>query len=96
MRVDLSIDELVLLDVDPRHGYRIADAVERELTKRVTASHALALAARGTSLERLHGPAVDLHPGATWSARALGVSIGRSVVGAIERRSVTPRDGSGR
>ena len=48
-----------------RAWQRIADAIERELTKRVTASHALALAARGTSLERLHGPAVDLHPGAT-------------------------------
>jgi hypothetical protein len=83
MRVDLSIDELVLVGFDPLDRHRIADAMERELAARLTAEQAFALATAGGSLDRIRAADVRVTSGAGLGAAAIWNGIGRSVADAI-------------
>ena len=87
MRIELVIDELVLIGFDPRDRYRIADALERELASQVQSGNVERVARGARALKSdtpLRAPDVTLHP---TSARpsVMARDISRSIVGALSQ-----------
>jgi hypothetical protein len=92
MRVDVSIGELVLVGIDPRERHQVADAVERELAGRLSASSAAGLAAGDATIDRVRADDVVVPHDAASRGPALATGIGRSLATAITRHGY-PRYG---
>lgn len=79
--IELQIDELVLHGFSRRDGVRIANAVEREIAKLLSAREVGALPSRSVALDRVDAGAIRLsgneRPG------AVGSRIAERVVGQL-------------
>jgi hypothetical protein len=90
MRVELVIDELVLTGFDPRDKQRIADALVRELSTRVTAADAMALGEIGDAHAVLRAPdVVSAKSSRARTPNAIGAAVGRSIAASIGAPRVT-------
>jgi hypothetical protein len=99
MRVEIVIDELVLVGFDARDRHRIADAIERELSERVTGADAMGLARAegGHALLRARDYVAPAGQRAV-TAAAIGAGVGRSIAASLsaDRPSPQPKRGGTR
>ncbi len=78
--IELSIDELILEGFPAHARYRIADAMENELTRLLTESE---WAPEARTVERLEPLSIRLTPGGGW--RDTGVEVARTLFQALRR-----------
>jgi len=94
MRVELVIDELALTGFDPRDKHRIADALVRELSARLTAADAMALSKTGDARAALRAPdAVSAKSSRDRTPGAIGAAVGRSIAMSIGASRATHSTG---
>jgi hypothetical protein len=82
MRVEIEVDELVLVGFDPRDRLRVADAVERGLAARAASIDASALARGAADVAEMRAPDVAVARGA---AGARPETVGELAGGSIAR-----------
>ena len=90
MRIEIAVDELVLMGFDARDRHRIADALERELAAAITPRDMLGLALGDRSRDFLAPIHVTLHAASRGSkpgTDAIGRSVGVGIVAAFGRSS---------
>ncbi len=83
-RVELRIDELVLVGFDPRDRRRIGDAVERALEARLAGTGVETWPSEGIRTDVVRAPDARVGDVVRWRdpiADALGASIATSIVG---------------
>jgi hypothetical protein len=78
MRIEVTIDELVLHGFDPRQRHAIADAVERELSRLMRAD--AALLPDWSAISAAHADAGAFNVAASASAVDVGTGIARAVI----------------
>lgn len=88
-RIELSIDELVLVGFEPRERHAIGDAIGRALGAKLLATDVAALVNAREERGVVHGPDVR-STAATSSHAALADGIGDSIVRSIDGRSAIP------
>ena len=97
MRVEIVIDDLVLVGFDARDRYRIADAIERELSERVTPADAMRLArAEGgypTLRARDYVAPSSEH---VVTPATIGAGVGRSIAASLTADRPAPTRGGSR
>ena len=89
--IELHIEELVLHGLSPGDRYRIADAVERELSRLFAEPGLLSSMADGDEIPRLDGGSFAAGRGA--KPAAIGAQIAQAVYGGL---SQYPTPGAGR
>lgn len=89
MNVELHIEELVLHGFSPSDRYRIAAAVERELSRLLAEQGTPPTLARGGDIGHLDGGSFGAKPGA--GPEAIGARVAQAVYGAFSPRSVHTR-----
>lgn len=90
MRVQITIDELVLEGFDARERGRIAEAIREAVSERLTRGDAIAQLLRRGSHDNLRGNDIVGH---SRNARMVGTAIGASVVNVLTAGGAT--DGKG-
>jgi hypothetical protein len=81
--IHLHIEELVLHGFAPSDRYVVAEAVERELARLVTARGISSQFTQKNSVEKLDGGSFKMVPGAR--ADAVGVRVTQAVHGGLSR-----------
>ena len=80
-RIELRIEELVLHGFAPGDRYRIAEAVERELSRLLADQGVLESLERGGGIASVDGGAFDMTPGSR--AEAIGAQVAKAVYGGL-------------
>ena len=81
--VELHIEELVLHGFAQGDRYRIAEAMERELTRLFTEQGTPPSLAKGGSIDKLDGGAFDMVQGS--KAEVIGAEVARAVYRGMSR-----------
>lgn len=81
MRVELAIEQLVLVGFDPRERFRIGDAIERELEASIGRADLAAFAWRDATEPLLRAP--DAHIDHSRAAAPSSEDLARGVAGSI-------------
>jgi hypothetical protein len=82
-KIELHIEELALHGFAPGDRYRIAEAVERELTQLFTEQGLPPSLMKGGSIDKLDGGAFNMAPSS--KAGVIGVQVARAVYGGLRR-----------
>lgn len=91
MRIEVVIDELVLIGIDARDRHRIADAVARELSARVGREDVMRLARAAGGVPVLRAPDVAPLAGAHGATPdAIGAGIATSVGASLSAARFAP------
>jgi hypothetical protein len=91
--IHVHIDELTLESFSPQDRYRIADAVERELTRLFAAHQMPQFGTNGLQLDRLDAGSVRINEGANPSAT--GAHVARALFGQIQGLAYLPNRAKG-
>ena len=91
MRVEIVIDELVLVGFDVRDRHRIAEAIERELSERVTAADAMRMARFQGGVPALRASDFVSPAGDRPTAAAIGIGVGRSIAQSLSAEPLPPQ-----
>ena len=81
--VELHVEELVLDGFEPGDRYRIAQALQRELTRLFTAQGVPAGMAQGGEMASLDAGTFEMRPGA--KAGTIGAHVAQAVYGGLSR-----------
>jgi hypothetical protein len=81
LSIEIHIEELVLEGFDPREGYRIRDAVERELARLLVEEGVPETRVKSVAIERLEGDALRLK--ARSQPGTVGSEVAKSVCGTL-------------
>jgi hypothetical protein len=90
MRVEIVIDELVLVGFDARDRHRIADAIEQELSDRVSVADAVRLADGAAGYSTLRARDYVAPSGGVVTAADIGAGVGRSIAATLTDSSPSP------
>jgi hypothetical protein len=98
MGIDLHIDELVLHGFAPRDRHRIAEAMQRELTRLITADGQANFLKNPLSLEGINGG--EFHVQANAKPQTAGTEIARAVYRSMRQQAraaaIAPRTQPGK
>lgn len=83
MNIELRIEELVLHGFAPGDRYRIAEAVERELSRLLADQGVLESLERGGGIASVDGGAFEVAPGSR--AEVVGAQVAKAVYGGLRR-----------
>ena len=81
MKIELHIEELVLDGFDPRDRYRIADELQRALTRALSEPHKNHIEPREGKVDRLDAGSFTLPENAP--ARQVGTQVAGAIVDAL-------------
>src|SRR5207237_996932 len=81
--VDLQMEELVLDGWAPGERYRVADAIERELTRLFTERGAPSTISRGGAIDRVDCGTLEIVPGS--SVEQIGVQLAKAIYAGVRR-----------